>query len=145
MHDLQRDFYITKLAAIPNINWRPINEFQVTLFNSFEFNNSRIFQGGNRDDYLTARAQAGANITDLVRQLLVPDGETYAIAERILLSWDRRDNAFNASSGTYFVSGIEHVDGFPTQANLDHARARNLATGRTDPPPPEIAAAVRAL
>lgn len=113
VHDLQRDFYITKLAAIPNINWRPVNEFQITLFNSFEFNNSRIFQGGTRDDYLTARAQQGVNITDLVRQLLVPDGETYAIAERILLSWDRRDNAFNASRGTYFVSGVEHVDAFP--------------------------------
>jgi len=113
VHDLQRDFYVTKLAAIPNINWRPVNEFQVTLFNSFEFNNSRIFQAGSIDAYLRTLSQQGFNTTDLVRQLLVPDGESYVVAERILVSWDRRDNAFNASRGTYFVTGIEHVDGFP--------------------------------
>jgi outer membrane protein assembly factor BamA len=115
VHDLQRDFYITKLAAVPNINWRPIGEFQVTLFNSFEFNNSRIFQSGTIDDYLRSLARQGFNTTDLVRQLLVPDGESYVVAERLLVSWDRRDNAFNASRGTYIVSGIEHVDGFPLQ------------------------------
>jgi outer membrane protein assembly factor BamA len=116
VHDLQRDFYITKLAAIPNLNWRPINEFQVTLFNSFEFNNSRIFQAGTIDAYLRSLAQQNFNTTDLVRQLLVPDGESYVIAERLLVTWDRRDNAFNASRGTYFVSGIEHVDAFPLQS-----------------------------
>ena len=113
VHDLQRDFYITKLAAIPNINWRPVNEFSVTLFNSFEFNNSRIFGAGSIDAYLRSLQAQGFNTTDLVRQLLVPDGESYVVAERILVSWDRRDNAFNAARGTYFVSGIEHVDGFP--------------------------------
>lgn len=115
VHDLQRDFYITKLAAIPNINWRPVNEFQITLFNSFEFNNSRIFQAGTIDAYLRTLAQQGFNTTDLVRQLLVPDGESYVVAERLLVTWDRRDNAFNASRGTYIVSGIEHVDGYPLQ------------------------------
>jgi outer membrane protein insertion porin family len=115
VHDLRRDFYITKLAAIPNINWRPINEFQITLFQSFEFNNTRIFQAGTIEEYLRSVQQEGFNITDLGRQLLVPDGESYVLAQRILLSWDRRDNAFNAARGTYFVSGIEHVDGFPVE------------------------------
>jgi outer membrane protein assembly factor BamA len=113
VHDLQRDFYITKLAAVPNINWRPVGEFQVTLFNSFEFNNSRIFRSGSIDAYLRSLATQGFNTTDLVRQLLVPDGESYVVSERLLISWDRRDNAFNASRGTYLVTGIEHVDGFP--------------------------------
>ncbi len=113
VHDLQRDFFITKLAAVPNVNWRPINEFQITLFQSFEFNNSRIFGGQSRDAYLTSLRDQGFNITDLARQLLVPDGETYVFAQRVLVSWDRRDNAFNAAKGTYFVSGVEHVDGFP--------------------------------
>jgi outer membrane protein insertion porin family len=116
VHDLQRDFYITKLAAVPNINWRPVSEFQVTLFNSFEFNNSRIFQAGSIAEYINLRKNQGFNTTDLVRQLLVPDGESYVIAERLLVSWDRRDNAFNAARGTYIVSGIEHVDGFPLQS-----------------------------
>jgi outer membrane protein insertion porin family len=115
VHDLRRDFYITKVAAIPNINWRPVSEFQITLFNSFEFNNSRIFQAGTIDAYLRSLAQQGFSTTDLVRQLLVPDGESYVVAERVLVSWDRRDNAFNASRGTYIVSGIEHVDGYPLQ------------------------------
>ena len=139
VHDLQRDFYITKVAAIPNANWRPVNEFQVSLFNSFEFNNSRIFQGSTRDEYLTALALQGVNITDITRQLLVPDGETYVVAERLLVSWDRRDNAFNPTRGTYFVSGVEHVDGYPTEANLQHARDLNatLPPDQQKPLPPE--------
>ncbi|MDF2692511.1 MAG: outer membrane protein assembly factor YaeT precursor [Labilithrix sp.] len=130
VHDLQRDFYLTKIAAIPNVNYRPVSEVQLTLFQSFEFNNSRIFQSGNANEYLTALLQQGVNITDLVRQLLVPDGETYAFSQRLLATWDRRDNAFNASRGTYVVSGIEHVDAFPTDVNLEKARVR----GETAPP-----------
>jgi outer membrane protein assembly factor BamA len=113
VHDLQRDFYITKIAAIPNINFRPILPLQFTLFQSFELNNSRIFQSGSIDAYLTGLRAQGLNITDLTRQLLVPDGETYAFSQRFLVSWDRRDNAFNATNGTYIVTGIEHVDAFP--------------------------------
>ena len=131
VHDLQRDFYLTKLAAIPNINYRPISELQFSFFQSAEFNNSRIFQEGTIEDYLQARLRRGEPITDIARQLLVPDGETYAFSQRLLVTWDRRDNAFNASRGTYVVSGIEHVDAFPTQANLEKARNAGEA------PPPE--------
>jgi outer membrane protein insertion porin family len=131
VHDLQRDFYLTKIAAIPNVNYRPISEVQFTFFQSFEFNNSRIFQAGSTQDYLQSLVFRGINITDLVRQLLVPDGETYAFSQRVLATWDRRDNAFNASRGTYVVAGIEHVDAFPTDVNLQNARERGL------PPPPE--------
>jgi outer membrane protein insertion porin family len=130
VHDLQRDFYLTKIATIPNVNYRPVSEVQFTLFQSFEFNNSRIFQSGSAQEYLRSLASQGRNITDLVRQLLVPDGETYAFSQRLLVTWDRRDNAFNASRGTYVVSGIEHVDAYPTDANLEAARAR----GRLPPP-----------
>ena len=113
VHDLRRDFFLTKLAAIPNISWRPVGEFQVTLFNSFEFNNTRIFQGGTSEAYIRSLQLQGIPTTELQRQLLVPDGESYVVAERILMSWDRRDNAFNAARGTYIVSGVEHVDGYP--------------------------------
>lgn len=130
VHDLQRDFYLTKLATIPNVSYRPVTEVQLTLFQSFEFNNSRIFQSGSAQEYLQSLAQQGQSITDLVRQLLVPDGETYAFSQRLLATWDRRDNAFNASRGTYVVTGIEHVDAFPTDANLAAARVRN----RPEPP-----------
>lgn len=115
VHDLQRDFYLTKIAAIPNINYRPVNAVQLSFFQSFELNNSRIFQAGTIDQYLFSLAQQGRSITDLVRQLLVPDGQSYVFSQRVLATWDRRDNAFNASRGTYFVSGVEHVDGFPIE------------------------------
>jgi outer membrane protein insertion porin family len=131
VHDLQRDFYLTKLALIPNVNVRPVTEVQVTLFQSFEFNNSRIFQSGSAQEYLRSLQRQGINITDLVRQLLVPDGETYAFSQRLLATWDRRDNAFNAARGTYLVTGVEHVDAFPTDVNLQ--KARNAGA----PPPPE--------
>jgi outer membrane protein assembly factor BamA len=131
VHDLQRDFFLTKLAAIPNIGFRPVPELQFTLFQSFEFNNSRIFQSGSVREYLVNQQAQGVNITDLVRQLLVPDGETYAFSQRLLVTWDRRDNAFNASRGTYVVSGIEHVDAFPTDVNVANAHNRGL------PDPPE--------
>ena len=131
VHDLQRDFFLTKLAAIPNVGYRPINEVQLTLFQSFEFNNSRIFQSGSALEYLQSQIAQGVNITDLVRQLLVPDGETYAFSQRLLVTWDRRDNAFNASRGTYVVTGIEHVDAFPTEVNLENARNQGK------PAPPE--------
>ena len=141
VHDLRRDFYLTKLAVIPNANWRPVNELQVSIFNSFEFNNSRIFQAGSINEYLKSLASQNFNTTDVARQLLVPDGESYALAQRVLLSWDRRDNAFNAKSGTYFVSGVEHVDAFPTESNLEGARERNRmaeALGTPSSPlPPE--------
>lgn len=123
VHDLQRDFYITKLAAIPNISYHPVNEIQLTFFQSVELNNSRIFQTGSIDEYIRSLALQGINTTNIVRQLLVPDGESYVIAQRVLASWDRRDNAFNASRGTYIVTGIEHVDGFPVED-----KARTLTT-----------------
>lgn len=115
VHDLQRDFFITKLAAIPNLNYRPVSEFNISVFQSFEFNNSRIFQQGTIEDYLLSLVRQGRSITDFVRQLLVPDGESYVFSQRLLATWDRRDNAFNASRGTYLVSGIEHVDAFPVK------------------------------
>ena len=59
----------TKLAAIPNVNYRPISEVRFTVFQSFEFNNSRIFQSGSAQEYLQSLVRQGINITDLVRQL----------------------------------------------------------------------------
>ena len=128
VHDLQRDFFITKIAAVPNINWRPVNEFQVSLFQSFEFNNSRIFGSESINDYLRQLQQQGFSILDLQRQLLVPDGESYVFAQRMLVSWDRRDNAFNATKGTYVVSGVEHVDAYPLgsrDVSVDRARTES--------------------
>ena len=113
VHDLQRDYYITKAALIPNLTWRPIRQVQVALYQTVEYNNVRLFQGQTIQQYLQAQAVAGTFTTDLARQLLVPDGESVAVSERMVFTWDRRDNPFNATKGTYLVSGIEHVDAFP--------------------------------
>jgi outer membrane protein insertion porin family len=40
----------------------------------------------------------------------VPQGTSYALAQRFVVAWDRRDNAFNATKGTLFTSGVEHID-----------------------------------
>lgn len=106
VHDLQRDYLITKFATIPSLTWQPIKEFQAAIFQSFEFNNVRIFGSNNLDQYLAANPGFAA-------QLRVPDGESYVFAQRLLVTWDRRDVASNATKGTFFVTGVEHVDGFP--------------------------------
>lgn len=117
VHDLQRDFYLTRFAAIPSITWRPRSQVYMTLSQSAEFNNSRIFRSGNILEYLQSRSLEGQRVTDLARQLNVPDGETYAFAQRIVVSWDRRDNGANATRGTFVSLGVEHVDALPTEAN----------------------------
>ncbi len=113
VHDLLRDFYITKIAGVPNITYRPIKEVAISFFQSVEYNNVSIFREGNISAYLASLAAQGRSTTDLQRLLLVPDGKSYAISQRVLVTWDRRDNAFNAARGTYVVSGIEHVDAYP--------------------------------
>lgn len=118
VHDLLRDFYITKIAGIPNLTYRPINEVAISLFQSVEYNNVSIFREGNISAYLASLTAQGRNTIDLQRLLLVPDGKSYAIAQRLLVTWDRRDNAFNASRGTYFVTGIEHVDAYPVDIDI---------------------------
>ncbi len=133
VHDLQRDFYLTKIAAIPNMNYRPVSEVQITLFQSFEFNNSRIFQSGSASEYLTCARRARASTSPISSaSCSSPTARRYAFSQRLLATWDRRDNAFNASRGTYVVSGIEHVDALPdARSNLADARARG------QPAPPE--------
>lgn len=118
VQDLQRDFYLRRASVTPNLNWRPRPQVQATVYQSAEFNANRIFQSGNILEYLQSRAFQGQNVTDLARQLNVPDGDTYAFAQRLLVSWDRRDNAPNASHGTLVTMSVEHVDAFPTSDNL---------------------------
>jgi outer membrane protein assembly factor BamA len=114
VHDLQRDFYITKIAVIPNAVYRPARGIQIALYQTAELNDVSIFQGQNIQKYLSGLAAAGTPPSaDLQRLLTVPDGQSIAFAERLVFTWDRRDNAFNATKGTYSVSGIEHVDAFP--------------------------------
>jgi outer membrane protein assembly factor BamA len=47
--------------------------------------------------------------------LRVPDGDSNVVAARVVFTWDRRDSAFNAHSGTYVAAGIEQVNSYPVQ------------------------------
>ena len=121
VRDLQRDFYITKFAIIPSINYRPLRELQFTISQSFEDNRVQLFQFDSINQYLGAQSAAngGQVSADLAKYLLVPDGASFAAAQRFVATWDRRDNSFNASRGTYIISGVEHVDDYPVFKKAD--------------------------
>ena len=110
LRSLQRDFTITKFAGIPTLNFRPIRELQFSVSQTAEYNQVTIFSKQTVDEYL----QSSAANADIRRFLRVPDGDSEAFAQRLLVTWDRRDNSFNAHGGTNFVSGIEHVDWYLT-------------------------------
>lgn len=112
--DLQRDYTLTKIAAVPNATFRASRALQVSLYQSFEYNNVLLFDGGTVVDFLKKLIDQGSFNQDLARQLLVPDGKSVALAQRVVVSWDRRDNSFNASRGTYAALSVEHVNAFPT-------------------------------
>ncbi len=123
IHDLQRDFYITKIAVIPSLQYRPVRQLLFTISQSAEDNTIRLFQFSTTTDYLNKVAQQSSNglvPVDVVKYLLFPDGASVAFAQRFIVAWDRRDNSFNASRGTYFVSGLEHVDSFPIFKKTDN-------------------------
>ncbi|HWL85553.1 MAG TPA: BamA/TamA family outer membrane protein, partial [Polyangiaceae bacterium] len=111
-HTLQRDFVLTKAAAIPSLTYKPIRPITIAFSPTAEQNTARVFNGASVEDYLRQLQQSG-QAGDLFRTLLVPDGTSIAFSQRLVVSWDRRDNSFGAHTGTFFSSGIEHVDWKP--------------------------------
>lgn len=123
---LMRDFVLNKAAAIPTVFYTPIRQVQFSLSPTAERNEVKIFKNiktsaaeETLDEYL-ARLQNETGNVDLARLLRVPDGASNAFAQRFQVTWDRRDNSFNAHTGTYMVSGVEHVDWFPTSRPVDN-------------------------
>lgn len=114
VHDLQRDFYITKFSLAPGLNYRPASDLRFSIFQSFEYNNLRIFNAQNAQEYAAARELQGQPLSqDLIRYILVPGGPSFVVAQRLLVAWDRRDDAFDARRGTWLSLSVEHVDGYP--------------------------------
>jgi outer membrane protein assembly factor BamA len=127
---LNRDFVLTKLAAIPTLFFRPARAVQFAFSPSVEQNNVVIFQNisatnaegsscqatpGQQltlNQYLICLAQTPGN-ADLQRLLRVPDGTSNVIAQRLAFTWDRRNDPFNPHSGTYVASSVEHDDWYP--------------------------------
>ncbi len=106
VRDLERDFYLTKGALILNGFYRPFRQLQFSFSPDVEINNVGLFQNVSLNEYIQS---VGGN-PELSALLRVPQGTSWAAAQRVGVTWDRRDNAFNAHSGTLFTSGIEHID-----------------------------------
>jgi outer membrane protein assembly factor BamA len=111
VRDLERDFTLFKGAGVGTLIWRPRRELQIAGGASYEKNDISLFNESTIEQYLTEAANQGN--ADLARLLRVPDGDSQVYAQRVVLTWDRRDNAFNAHRGTYLAAGVEHADSFP--------------------------------
>jgi outer membrane protein assembly factor BamA len=112
-----RDFGLTKDAAIVTFTYQPTRTFYVQLGSSGERNDVGIFRGGTVDAYL--QTLDPATRANLSRLLLVPDGLTYAVAERLSVTWDRRDSSLGATRGTLLIAAAEHVRAFPAPSEQD--------------------------
>jgi outer membrane protein insertion porin family len=109
LQDVERYFVIKKAAGIPTVYFRPSRENAFALSASFEYNNLNVF---NNQTPAEAATLSGGNL-DIQRLLLAPAGESAVFSQRLLWSWDRRDNSFNAHSGTFLSASVEHVDWSP--------------------------------
>jgi outer membrane protein assembly factor BamA len=113
VRDLERDFTLEKGAGLGTLTWRPVRQFQVSGGPVVERNSVHLFQAGTIEQYL----QQNPGKLDLQRLLRVPDGRTNVFGGRVVVTWDRRDSAFNAHKGTYVVVGFEQVNSYPEQEN----------------------------
>jgi outer membrane protein assembly factor BamA len=55
----------------------------------------------------------GIDPTALDNLLLAPQGTSIVYAQRVALTWDRRDNTFDAHKGTFLVTAAELVNSYP--------------------------------
>lgn len=109
VHDLQRDYYIRKFAAIPSLTYAPRREIRITVSQSIEYNAVRIF---NNDFDTYQRQLVASGLRDRLNALLVPDGNSVVFAQKLAVAWDRRDNTLDATKGTLVGFSVEHVDAF---------------------------------
>jgi outer membrane protein insertion porin family len=139
VRDLERDFALTKEAGIVSVFYRPMKQLQFSIAPDVESNNVLIFNAGTVEQYLEQQAQQGQGVNaDLAQILRLPTGPSDAFAQRFLVTWDRRDNSFNAHKGTFISSGVEHVDwtslgppACPTAARSPYERLYYGAQGWT--------------
>ncbi len=109
LQDVERYFIIDKAAFIPTAVFRPIKQHAFALTVSAEYNNLNVF---NNQSPAEAVALSGGNL-DVQRLLRAPAGQSAVLSQRLLWTWDRRDNAFNAHKGTFFSLNAEHVNWWP--------------------------------
>jgi outer membrane protein assembly factor BamA len=117
VRDNERDFGLSKDAAVATLTYRPVRSFYVQLGASLERNDVTIFCNTDAPCLTLKQYLEVSGSPDLNNLLRVPDGLTFAVAERISATWDRRDNTLAATRGTLLVAGIEHVHAYPAQTN----------------------------
>jgi outer membrane protein insertion porin family len=115
LRDIARDFALEKRAAFVTLNYRPDRTLTVSLGGSLELNEADVFIGGAELGVLADVLEQRPNDPLLKRLLSVPDGLTLAVAQRIGVTWDRRDNAVAATRGTLVSLNLEHVNAFPIE------------------------------
>ncbi|HEY2410439.1 MAG TPA: POTRA domain-containing protein [Polyangiaceae bacterium] len=114
VRDNARDYGLSKDAGIVTLSYRPERRISVDLGSSLERNFAQIF-GEDQKDALKCYLQTHPGQQSTFR---VPQGVTIAVAERLGVTWDRRDNPLDATSGTFFAAGVEHVHAKPLDTSV---------------------------
>jgi outer membrane protein insertion porin family len=126
LRDNARDYGLTRDAAIVSLLFQPDRRLSFQLGASLELNEATIFVSG--DDGDEAKRDLSTYIQQAGKQNLfrVPEGQTIAVAPRISVTWDRRDNPLDATSGTFVSAGVEYVCAFPVDSSFcPEPRARS--------------------
>jgi outer membrane protein assembly factor BamA len=107
--DLQPGFLLRRAALGGTLYFRASKQVIFSLGQTGEFNDARLL--GSPDQQAALQTQAATN-PYLARLLRVPEGPSVVSSQKLNMTWDRRDNAFSARSGTYVALGVEHVDSY---------------------------------
>jgi len=121
VHDNSRDYGLTKEAFVSTLTFQPNRRVTLQLGGSLERNDVSIF-GDAAQNALTRYLAAHPERSMIFR---VPQGTTGAIAQRLTVSWDRRDVPLDAHSGTFATTSIEHVTAQPLGSTTTAAKANN--------------------
>ncbi|MES1174405.1 MAG: POTRA domain-containing protein [Myxococcales bacterium] len=113
VRDNARDYGLSKDAGIVTLAYRPDRRVSVQLGVSLERNYAQIF-GDDQKDALKCYLQDHPQQQALFR---VPQGVSIALAQRLGVTWDRRDNPLDATSGTFLAASVEHVHANPENSS----------------------------
>ncbi|MEP7051423.1 MAG: POTRA domain-containing protein, partial [Pseudomonadota bacterium] len=130
VRDNARDYGLSKDAGIVTLSFRPDRRVSVQLGASLERNSAQIF-GDDQKDALKCYLQDHPTQQALFR---VPQGVSIALAQRLGVTWDRRDNPLDATSGTFVSASVEHVHASPVDTSTSQttgcAGAAPITTGK---------------
>ena len=113
VRDNARDYGLSKDAGIVTLSFRPDRRVSLQLGGSLERNYAQIF-GDDEKNALKCYLQSHTTQQALFR---VPQGVSIAVAQRLGVTWDRRDNPLDATSGTFLSASVEHVHATPLDTN----------------------------